>query len=906
MEQSAALRRAPPTGLVTFLFSDIEGSTQRWEAHRDAMRVALRRHDALLRASIERHNGRVFKTMGDQFCAAFSNPGDAVSAAARGQRVLQAENWSAVGGLRVRMAIHTGVTDERESDYFGPAVNRVARLLAIANGGQVLLSGFSADLMRDLLPPKIKLHDLGTYYLKGLAQPERVVQLLLPGSAHAFPELRAAGAPNNLPLQLTPFLGRERELASVAQLVQSARLVTVSGPGGMGKTRLALRAGAALLDVFPDGVWFVDLAVVADPAGVPTAIAGALNVEDFGGSRPLLDLVAAAIGNKKSLVILDNCEHVVTAAAQAVQLILSRCPNVRTIATTREPLDVPGEHVYRIPPLAAPAATTLFVDRARALVPEFHLDARTAPLVEDIVRRLDGMPLAIELAAPKLRVLSVEQLSKGLDERLELLTAGSRTSLPRQQTLRALIGWSYDLLADAERSLLRQVAVFRGGWTPEAARAVCSGIADDGDALASLTRLVDKSLVVLEEQGERQRYGLLESTRQFGLERLREAEAYHEVAARHCRYFRDLSERLFHQFWKVNADVFQTQVRAELDNFRAAIAWGLDGNDVESAARIVGNLREFWNALLSGEGDVLTDRALAQLGAANPAVRARLLLVKAALTSDGGRGLEAATEAVEILRDGGDPALLVDGMRYLANSVSRAGDIPQAAKIFQSALKIVAPLGLPRLKAGILAWLGFGLFSTKQPDLSRRAFDEAHELLREAGDPTRIHQVLVNLAELHFDQGDVKGAAKLGRDALALVREFGNETGAMHCMQNLAAYELSLGNVAEAWALAREALNVALRRDRHMMASIAIQHLAQIAVRRNDPELGARLLGFVDATYARERHPREPTERVEYERIIALLRAAYAPPRLAALLAEGATLDEATAASLARTIPKPP
>jgi predicted ATPase/class 3 adenylate cyclase len=588
----------PPTGTVTFLFSDIEGSTVRWDTNRAEMQEAIRRHDEVMRAAIERNGGYVFKTIGDAFCAAFATVPEAVTAALDAQRAIGATDWDSVDGLRVRMAIHVGVADEREADYFGPTVNRVARLLAAGHGGQVLLSGAAKELSRELLPHQTALLDLGQHRLRDLSAPEHVFQLQAPGLPQEFPNLHSLDAlPNNLPIHLTPLIGRDGEIAEVTRLLESSRLVTLTGAGGIGKTRTALEVAAGMSQGDVDGVWFVDLASLDDPALVPGAIAQVFNVTDEGGSRPLIERVAAALKAKTLLIVLDNCEHVVSAAADAADRLLHLCPNVRILATSREPLAIAGEESYRMPTLPVPPggekmtaqrlmqypAASLFVARAHAAQRTFALKDDNAEIVAEIVRRLDGIALAIELAAPRIRVLSLDQLEQRLHERFKILTGGSRTALPRQQTLRAAVEWSYDLLTPAEQSMLRQIAIFRGGWTLEAAEAICTGERlPDWDQFDLLSALVDKSLIVAEIEGKEQRYRLLESTRQFAAERLDEAREREGVGARHCRYFAQVAQRAGDAYWQIDWDHWTSQVRLDLENCRAAIEWGLK-SDCEAA-----------------------------------------------------------------------------------------------------------------------------------------------------------------------------------------------------------------------------------------------------------------------------------------------------------------------------------
>ncbi|MEO7039352.1 MAG: adenylate/guanylate cyclase domain-containing protein, partial [Candidatus Elarobacter sp.] len=445
MDQAGSAARRPPvgslpTGTVTLLFSDVEGSTQRWEQQPEAMTLALRRHDMLVRAAIETHGGHVFKTIGDAFCAAFWRAPEAVAAALDAQRALAKEDWSAVHGLRVRMALHSGTADERDSDYFGPAVNRVARLLATVHGGQVVVSAATAHLMRGAIPAPTELRDLGEHRLKDLVEPERVWQLMAPDLPGTFPALRSLGSlPNNLPRQLTGLIGRDEAVAEIEALVAESPLVTLVGTGGVGKTRTSLQVAANQLDGSGDGVWFIELAALRDPALVAGTIASALGVTAQ-QDRPVVDTLLSYLQRKRLLLVLDNCEHLVDEVARIAAAILRGCPEVRLVATSREALRIDGERVYRMPSLAAPpepaplssaealryGAVALFAERAAASDTQVRLTDENAPIVAEICRRLDGIALAIELAAARVRILAPPQLAQRLDERFRVLTGGSR------------------------------------------------------------------------------------------------------------------------------------------------------------------------------------------------------------------------------------------------------------------------------------------------------------------------------------------------------------------------------------------------------------------------------------------------------------------------------------------------
>jgi predicted ATPase/class 3 adenylate cyclase len=529
---------------VTFAFTDIEGSTARWERDRAAMQEAVRRHDAILRTAITEHRGHVFKTIGDAFCAAFRCPEDAVAAMLSAQQALAAEDFSAVEGLRVRMALHTGTTDERDGDYFGPVLNRVARLLGVAHGGQVLISGDTAELTNGAISPQGALRDLGFAQLKDLASPEHVWQLDITGLPSEFPPLRSLDAlPNNLPLQRTSFVGREQDVSEVKALLDRHRLLTLVGSGGVGKTRLAIQLGADLLDRYPDGAWFVDLAPIGDPELVASVAAQTLGMSQRQGQR-VDEALPQWLKRKKLLLIFDNCEHVLETVAALADGILSTAKDVRIVATSRQPLEISGETVHRLPSLAVPpdaagltadealryGAIALFVDRANGVDTRFALSDDTAPVVAEICRRLDGIALAIELAAARVKVLSIPNLAQRLNDRFKLLTGGSRDALPRQKTLHALIDWSYDLLEPQEQLLFARLGVFAGGFGLEAATQIC-GVDCHIDILDLLASLTDKSLVVADTSGEHERYSLLESTRAYALEKLTAAGAHEQSRA---------------------------------------------------------------------------------------------------------------------------------------------------------------------------------------------------------------------------------------------------------------------------------------------------------------------------------------------------------------------------------------
>ena len=588
---------AVPSGTVTFLFTDIEGSTGLWESAPEDMQVALQRHDELLRAVIESARGHVFKTIGDAFCAAFTSARDAVASAGAAQRTLQTELWPEQARLRVRMALHTGECEERDGDYFGPTVNRTARLEATAHGGQVVLSEATAVLVRDHLPDGVELIDLGSHRLKDLGRPEHVFGLQIDGLEAEFPPLRSLDdplLPNNLPAQSNSFIGRAREVDEVRNLVEEHRLVTLTGAGGSGKTRLALHVAASLLDGSGNGAWFVEFASVSDESTVAATMNDVLGVSGQPG-RPELDALVDALEPQRILIVLDNCEHLIGACAKAADTILRRCPQVQLMATSREPLGIGGEAIYRVPSLSLPApdeshsptfvesdAVALFVDRARSQGVELVLDDETTQLVGSTCQRLDGMPLAIELAAARLRSLSVADLHSLLDQRFRLLTGGSRSALERQQTLRATVDWSYSLLNAPEQSVLRRLSVFSDGFDLEAARAVCGfGDIEIFEVTDVLGSLVDKSLVLAEAVGGALRYRLLETIRQFAAERLIDLDENETatVAAAHCEYFLGVAEAAAPHLTGPEQSRWFPRLDADQSNLRRAVQHAVEDPD---------------------------------------------------------------------------------------------------------------------------------------------------------------------------------------------------------------------------------------------------------------------------------------------------------------------------------------
>ena len=589
-----------PTGTVTFLFTDLESSTRLWEDHPDGMHEALARHDALLREAVESHAGHIVKSTGDGMYAVFPTAGDAVAAAITGQHGLQGEAWDQTGPLRVRMGLHTGVAEQRDGDYFGPVLNRTARLMSAAHPGQVLCSQVTADLVRDSLPAAVGLVELGPHQLQDLSRPEVVSQVTHPDLVSDFPPLRSLEPfPGNLPRQVTSFVGRVGELATVARALADTPLVTLTGVGGVGKTRLALEVATALLPNNRDGAWLCELDGVREADAVPDALAGVFGLDPSPGVSSS-DLALKFLRGKELLLVVDNCEHVLRPVARLMDAIVRDCPGVRVLATSREGLGLAGERIVVVGslPVAEAAADVeeigdsdavrLFVDRARAVRAEFELDAANAGAVAQICERLDGVPLAIELAAARVGMLTPAELARRLDERFRILTGSERGAVERHQTLRAAIDWSYELLDDSERALLDRLSVFAGGFTLEAAEAVASGEGiGRNDVFDLLASLVARSLVEAEAQGSETRYRLLEIIRQYAQEHLDLAEETARVRDAHARYFATFGEEAVDGVSSPAELEWWQRFSHEIDNIRLALTWAIENRDVDTTLRLL-------------------------------------------------------------------------------------------------------------------------------------------------------------------------------------------------------------------------------------------------------------------------------------------------------------------------------
>jgi predicted ATPase/class 3 adenylate cyclase len=912
-------RDALPTGTVTFVFTDIEGSTERWDRNRSAMQAAVRRHDELMRAAIAEHDGVVFKTIGDAFCAAFARPEDAVAAALEAQRNLAAGDFSAVDGLRVRAAIHTGTADERDGDYFGPAVNRVARLLAIGHGGQVLVSGVTSDLVQGALPSQTTLRDLGEHRLRDLSRPEYVYQLLAPELAAEFPPLRSLDVlPNNLPLQLTSFIGRETEIAEITALIAEHRLVTIVGSGGVGKTRTSLQVAANLLDGSGDGVWFIELAPLGSADYIPSTVAQALGLTlPLEGDR--IENLARALHRKHALLVFDNCEHLVEPAARVIAAILSGCPKVKILASSRQGLGVRGEETYRMPSLDVPregeagvdgmqtirsAAIALFVERARSADKKFTLTDENAPVIADICRRLDGIPLAIELAASRVKMFSAKQVLERLDERFRMLTGGSRDVLPRQQTLRALIDWSHDLLDNRERLLFRRLGIFVNGFTYEGAVAVGSGEdLDEFELFDALGSLVDKSLVLAEPQADAVRYRLLESTRAYASEKLAEAGELDFAAASHLGYLRDRFADLWRQTVRTARPTdLSTALTTELEDIRFALDGAFARSAIIEGGTLLASLSALWTNLgLDTEAVRRWEQYIAALPGDQKLLLASLSSSFAFLLNESGqspRALVVATEGVAHARLSGDAATL-------SSSLSRLGEVLLKLRRADDAEAALAEAeAIPEAPAAVRLNLLGSRANLSSLRGDARAAARVHEQLRKdarsRGDVRGEIVAALNLAELENAAGQTQRAIAIVYEVLPALRSGKAKITLASTLANLAGYLAAIDNFTDALSAGREAISIlAALESGHVHIAVAIEHLALVHALHGSLARAATEEGYVDAVFRRNGFEREVTETMTYDRLTALLREGLTPGEFDRLLAEGAALTPEAAIALA-------
>jgi predicted ATPase/class 3 adenylate cyclase len=911
-----------PSGTVTFLLTDVEGSTALWEEAPEAMHVALARHDAIFESLVGDHHGVHIRPRGegDSRFAVFPSASDAVAAALAIQRAFAAESWPTPRPIKVRIGIHTGEAELRDGDYYGSVVNRCARLREVGHGGQVLLSKATAGLVGGALAPGAHLRDLAEHQLRGFEGTERVFQLVHPELPADFPPLVGAHRrTHNLPAPTTSLIGRDEDVDYVRNLLRrdDVRIVTITGAGGVGKSRLGLQVAANLLDCFADGVFFVELAPISEPDLVLSTIAHVLGLREAGGCS-LRETVKGYLTEKHLLLLLDNFEHLLPSASLVADLLAS-CPELKVLATSRAVLHLRGEREYAVPPLPCPdperlppvaalvgyGAVALFVQRAVDSRAEFALTEENALAVAEVCRRLDGIPLAIELAAAQVGVLAPKQIAARVDDRFRLLTGGDRAALPRHRTVRALLDWSYDLLSQPERVLLRRLAVFARGWTLEAADDICAGhgVAPEG-ILDLLAQLVQQSLVITDDHDGAVRYRFLETIRAYGLDRLAEHGEADGTRRRHADFFLRLAETAEPELWGLEQGPWAERLEREHENIKAALRWALDHKEAAVALRLSGAMARFWAVrgyLLDGQRWLSAALELERDG--RDAARAKALNGAGNLARDQGSydaAIRFHSEALQLWQRAGGAAGVAVSFHNLGVAERDRGDRVAARAHLEQSLRMFRDLG-DHGRAG-LAVLNLGKLAhdTGDEEVSERLFKESLEIFLSVGNAQAIATSLNRLGDLARTRGEWNAARDLHEQSLGLHRERGDAWGIAVSLNYLARVALAEADVERAETLSLESL--ALLRDVGARPDIAIasESLAVVAYRRADPIRAVRLLSA--ATRLRDTIGTQaaPADRAGLERVLAAVRVQVGSGKFDAAWAEGRamTLEQAIAYAL--------
>jgi predicted ATPase/class 3 adenylate cyclase len=891
-----------PSGTVTFLFTDIEGSTSLWQEKPVAMAIAHARHDAIMREAIETNHGYTFLIVGDSFCAAFHNAIDGLRAVLSAQRGLHQSfgipQDSVDLTLRVRMGLHTGTAEVlQDGKYEGyTTIASTQRVMSAAYGRQVLLTQATYDLLQNVLPSDVTLQDLGEHRLKDLRAPLRLYQVNTPDLPQSFPAIKSLDAqPNNLPIQLTSFVGREKEMVEIKTLLASARLVTITGSGGTGKTRLSIEVGAQELAHFANGVWLVELAPLSDPSQIIPALAQAFGLQEL-PFNPLANLVTDYLRDKKLLLILDNCEHLIAACARLADDLLHQCVGLKILASSREALGIAGEIAYRTPSLADTESTRLFVERAHAANTEFALTDINASSVAQICHRLDGIPLAIELAAARTKLLAPEQIAARLDDLFRLLVGGSRTALPRQQTLRALIDWSYDLLSEEEKQVLNNASVFIGGWTLDALGAV----SEDPNAIEHLEGLINKSLVATEARGSAMRYFMLETVRQYAREKLFEAKQSSAARDRHFVYFEELSEKMWNGFRLPDLFDWRDRVDDELENLRAALEWALE-NHVENAVHLAGNFCVITGWMSNQtEGLALVRQAIEQTKSFPPldgnAHIQRQRFIARALYAESlvamGQGnlplvIEALQDAITISRSTGDKLILGFSLEMYFTA-SKFSNAPGGAEAALEGLSIFTDEVDDKFGLG-MAYANMASVAASKGDLSEKKIysEKARELIGEIPVSFQTGLIFMGMGMEESRQGNFGPAKTLFEDGLNIFKRLRNKNFQMVMTSELGHIARHTGDLNQAKRMYRETIRGWQDLGHRPAIANQLECFAFIAISETEPQRALRLLGAAEALREKISLPMANYEVLEYDEEVAQSRALLTEAEFSTLWAEG-------------------
>jgi len=861
-----------PSGTVTFLFTDIEGSTKLWEQHPEAMKAALAKHDSILKESIESNKGFVIKTTGDGFHAVFEKAIEGINAAIVAQRELTIQNSEfnsrhSEFAIKVRMGLHTGEAELRDGDYYGGTLNRAARIMSAGHGGQILISEVTSQLVREHLPAEISMFDLGEHNFKGLLRPEKIHQLNSPDLPKEFPPIQSLNAlPNNLPPQLTSFIGREKEKNDASTLLASTRMLTFIGPGGTGKTRLSLQLGEEQLDKFKDGVWFVELAPLTDPAYITSTIASIFGLREVQGV-PTVSILVDFLRSKQLLIILDNCEHLVEACARLADQLLHECPKLKIIASSREALGISGETVYRVPSLANDESTRLFVERATKAEPRFHLTKDNASFIAQICSRLDGIPLAIELAAARVKLFSPQQIAERLDDRFKLLTGGSRTALPRQQTLRALIDWSYQTLNETEQRTLRRLAVFSGGWTFEAAEAVVG----ESEAFDGLAGLVNKSLVNVEEQGSASRYRFLETIRQYAMDKLVETGEAVETRTRHLDHMLKFAE----ENKAKNIDsylVWLDKLDGEHDNLRIALEWAV-ANDVEKAIQLARKIGWYWltrdyisEARYWYDMILQKSEALPEHDVERAAIYS-LLGWSSILVGQHRAGRAAAETAISLAKKTDQYSTIIFACCTLALASTFLGDFAVAQNAITEGERLAKEQNLKEeLTLVTSAHAQMIYYTTRDVVMAKTYLDSAIHLSAEVGYRWETAFLTFGQARLAAILGDLDTARAKFNEGADIARRLGNNRMVYSNRSELAHALREHGSLDEAYEIYKEVIPGWKHLGHRAAVARELECIGYILTRKEEPERAVSLISAAQIIRKMIDMPRTQLEDVEHEK----------------------------------------
>jgi predicted ATPase/class 3 adenylate cyclase len=807
-----------PSGTVTFVFTDIQQSTRLLQQLGDAYAKVLAEHSQIVRDCIQRHDGCVVDTEGDSFFSVFASADKALTATCQIQRSLADHSWPDDAVVTVRIGVHTGEGTLQGDHYVGIDVHRAARIGSVGHGGQIVVSAATHALTRQR--EEMWFTDLGEHRFKDLDEPERLYQLTVPGLPDTFPALRSHIRPNNLPVQLTAFVGREAEVAAARELLSQSRLVTLYGPGGIGKTRLALQVAAEVVDEFPDGVFFVPLASLSDPNLLAGVIASALGLRDA-GSEPIGQMLERHLRGKRLVLVLDNFEHI-AAAAPLISGLLGVAPEVKVMVTSRALLHLSGEHAFPVPPMSVPGngpmrgveeirryeSVELLRQRAAAGRPDFAVTPDNAAAIAKICRRLEGLPLAIELAGARMRLLAPEEIVGRLNAQLAFLAGGSADLPTRQQTLRAAIAWSYDLLEEAERSMLRRLGVFRGGWSLSMADAVCNPSGELGiDTLDLMASLLDKSLIRRDERSDAEsRFRMLEVIRQFAVEQLEHAVEADQMRQRHAEALLELAEASEPELTGRSQVSYLDALELERDNYREAMRWTVAADHADIGLRMAGALWRFWHlrAHLSEGRGALEEILKTPSARSMPSEQAKGLSAAGSLAYwqqdyEGARSFYE--EALELHRRLADKPGIANDLYSLAFVLGIQGDTKRARDLYEESRAAFLEIGD---RSGVAnANSGLGLVADLEGDDDRalELVRSSVEDLRAAGDRFGEINSISLLGRIKRRMND-PDALNLFREAVWAYDEVRNVSGLVWVLREMAALEIDRGNMQRAVRLA--------------------------------------------------------------------------------------------------------